>query len=194
MHIDALQSEIEAAAAEKEASADAAEDAKDTDPNATAAKAENRKKAQRASAAHARFRSSHGDAISSLNVLCAYEAAAAVGEAEDFCAQNFLHARHLREMSQLRQQLGRILLQLHQQQQKQQGHSEGFAHLPSLRGDSSSVAQGSASQLLQCLMSAVDAVGSDKFDQPLQPPSSKVLEVLRRALAAGWCDQVSYVG
>jgi hypothetical protein len=210
MHIDALGSEMESAAAAKEAeqAGKGAEDdpaaaaaAAEAAAAAAAAKVESKKRAQAASQAHFRFRSSHGDAISSLNVLCAYEAAAAAGDAEEFCAANFLHARHLREMSQLRQQLGRTLLQL-SQQQGAAGAQKGLslAHLPGLQqqeqqggsssSSSSSGDQGSALQLLQLLMDAVEQVGPDKLMQPLPEPSARTLEVLRRALAAGWCDQV----
>jgi ATP-dependent RNA helicase DHX37/DHR1 len=207
MHIDALGSEMESAAAAKEAeqagrSADddpaAAAAAAQAAAVAAAAKAENKQRAQAASSAHFRFRSSHGDAISSLNVLCAYEAAAAAGEAEEFCAVNFLHARHLREMSQLRQQLCRTLLQLKQQQQQQQSKGLSVAHLPGLqqqdrRGvSSSSSSSDQALQLLQLLMSAVGQLGPEKLSQPLPEPSARTLEVLRRALAAGWCDQVRF--
>jgi hypothetical protein len=210
MHIDALGSEMESAAAAKEAeqAGRGAEDnpaaaaaAAEAAAAAAAAKTENKQRAQAASHAHFRFRSSHGDAISSLNVLCAYEAAAAAGEAEEFCSVNFLHARHLREMSQLRQQLGRTLLQLQQQQQQQQQSKGGLslAHLPGLQqqdrpgGSSSSSGggeQASALQLLQLMMSAVGQLGPEKLSQPLPEPSARTLEVLRRALAAGWCDQV----
>jgi hypothetical protein len=204
MHIDALGSEMESAAAAKEAeqAGRGAEDdpaaaaaAAEAAAAAAAAKAENKQRAQAASSAHFRFRSSHGDAISSLNVLCAYEAAAAAGEAEEFCAVNFLHAQHLREMSQLRQQLGRTLLQL--QQQQQQGKGLSVAHLPGLQqqdrpggSSSSSNQQASALQLLQLMMSAVGQLGPERLSQPLPEPSARTLEVLRRALAAGWCDQV----
>jgi hypothetical protein len=137
-------------------------------------------------------------------VLCAYEAAAAAGEAEEFCAANFLHARHLREMSQLRQQLGRTLLQLQQQQGKASGQQGlSLAHFPGIQqqdqqqqGGSSSSSSGeqtSALQLLQLLMAAVEQVGAEKLTQPLPEPSARTLEVLRRALAAGWCDQVGRV-
>jgi ATP-dependent RNA helicase DHX37/DHR1 len=192
MHIDALQTQTEAAAADAEAAqspaaaaaaAAAAQADKEQQQQSAEAKADNKKKMQRASAAHHRFRSPHGDSISALNVLSAYEAAAASpGGVEAFCADNFLHARHLREMSQLRQQLGRTLLQLQQQQQ-------GAAHLPAAAAAIGS-SQG-AQQLLQQLMGAVQQVGQEQLVQPLPQPPPAVLDVLRRALAAGWCDQVS---
>lgn len=194
MHIDALNAETEAAAAEAEAAAG------DTDATADAltpqqqkqtaeAKAANRKRMSAAAAAHARFRSPHGDATSALNALSAYEAAAAGGNVEDFCAENFLHARHLREMSQLRQQLGRTLLQL------QQGlGSQGLGQLPHLPTVGGAVSGGGAAaeaqQLMQQLLSGLQGNAGQQLMQPLPPPPAAVLEVLRRALAAGWCDQV----
>jgi hypothetical protein len=61
-----------------------------------------RRKQQAASAAHAKFRGDgDGDALAVLRVLCAYEAAGQQQQSA-FCAQNHLHARQLREMSQLR--------------------------------------------------------------------------------------------
>jgi len=185
MHVDALNAETEAAAADADAAGqDPAEaDVQHTQQTAEA-KAANKKKMQAAGAAHASFRSPHGDAISALNALSAYEAAAAAGGVEDFCAANFMHARHLREMSQLRQQLGRTLLQL------QQGLEQGqLAHLPGVSGGSGGAAA-EAQQLMQQLLSGLQEAGGQQLMQPLQPPSAAVLEVLRRALAAGWCDQV----
>jgi ATP-dependent RNA helicase DHX37/DHR1 len=192
MHIDALNAETEAAAAESESAAAAADDEatpqKQQQKQQTAeAKAANRKKMSAAARAHGRFRSPHGDAISALNALSAYEAAAAEGSVEDFCAENFLHARHLREMSQLRQQLGRTLQQL--QQGLGQGQGQLQPHLPAVAGGGGVAAE--AQQLMQQLLSGLQGDAGDQLVQPLPAPSPAVLEVLRRALAAGWCDQVS---
>lgn len=224
MHIDALNAETDAAAADADASKPQAaagegeddEDGEDggqqkVDPKqqqrTAEAKAANRRKMQAASAAHARFRSPHGDAISALNALCAYEAAAAAaaaagggrgrgggeGGVEEFCAANFLHARHLREMSQLRQQLGRTLLQLQQGLSSQQGQGQGLSgpqQLPALSAGGGGAAA-EAQQLMQRLLAGLSGdAGQQQLSQPLSPPSAAVLEVLRRALAAGWCDQV----
>lgn len=195
MHIDALNAETEAAAADAEAAgaadpatAAAAEEPSPQQQQQTAeAKAANKRKMSAAAAAHSRFRSPHGDALSSLNALSAYEAAAADGSVEDFCAENFLHARHLREMSQLRQQLGRTLLQL-QQGLGRQGLQ--LPHLPAAVAGGGGVAA-EAQQLMQRLLSGLQGeAGQQQLVQPLPPPPAAVLEVLRRALAAGWCDQV----
>lgn len=192
MHIEALNAETEAAAADaeavgdKEGAEDAGEQHQQQKQQTAEAKAANRKKMAAAAAAHARFRSTHGDAISALNALSAYEAAAAQGSVEDFCAANFLHARHLREMSQLRQQLGRTLQQL-QQGLGQQGQQA--AHLPVLSSSGGVAAE--AQQLMQQLLAGLEGDGGQQLMQPLPPPPAAVLEVLRRALAAGWCDQVS---
>jgi ATP-dependent RNA helicase DHX37/DHR1 len=197
MHIDALNAETEAAAAAAEsesAAADAAADDDEATPRkqqqkqqTAEAKAANRKKMSAAARAHARFRSPHGDAISALNALSAYEAAAAEGSVEDFCAENFLHARHLREMSQLRQQLGRTLQQL--QQGLGQGQGQLQPHLPAIGGSGGVAAE--AQQLMQQLLSGLQGDAGEQLMQPLPAPSPAVLDVLRRALAAGWCDQVS---
>jgi ATP-dependent RNA helicase DHX37/DHR1 len=189
MHIDALNAETEAAAADAEAAGDkaGAEDGvqQQQKQQTAEAKAANRKRMAAAGAAHAKFRSPYGDAISALNALSAYEAAAAQGSVEDFCEANFLHARHLREMSQLRQQLGRTLQQL-QQGLGQQGQQA--AHLPVLNSGGGVAAE--AQQLMQQLLAGLEGDGGQQLLQPLPAPPAAVLEVLRRALAAGWCDQV----
>ncbi|GBF90232.1 ATP-dependent RNA helicase [Raphidocelis subcapitata] len=130
-----------------------------------------------AAAAHARFRSEDGDALSVLRALCAYEAACADGAGrrggplaagEVFCRQSFLHARHLKEMSALRRQLMRTL-------QQQQQH----------RRTSDPAAAALQAQLAAAVAAAGDAPG------PLPPPPAEVEGALRRALAAGWCDQIA---
>jgi ATP-dependent RNA helicase DHX37/DHR1 len=194
MHIDALNAETEAAAADTELAAGQAEGLDDAlqqqqqqqqQQQTAEAKAANRKKMSSAAAAHARFRSPHGDAISALNALSAYEAAAADGNMEAFCAANYLHARHLREMVQLRQQLGRTLLQL------QQGLSQGLAQTsPALSGGGSAAAE--AQQLMQQLLAGLQGDAGQQLMQPLPPVPTGVLDVLQRALAAGWCDQVQF--
>jgi ATP-dependent RNA helicase DHX37/DHR1 len=230
LHLDGLSSDLEAGAAAAAAAAAAEQQGDDgaaggagtsasKDSSSSTAKMTSKKKAAKAAAAaHARFRSSHGDALSSLNVLCAYEVAVAAGQAEQFCAENVLHVRHLREMSQLRQQLGHMLLQLHkqhmrQQHQQQQQQQQQEEELPLKTASSSSVAAaaegatylppggvltGSGSsealELLQLLMRAVDYVGARQLVAPLADPSSEVLDVLRRAVAAGWSDQVGAAG
>eukprot|EP00798_Chlamydomonas_sp_ICE-L_P031098 gene31096-6227_t len=71
-----------------------------------AARQEVNKKAQHATAAHARFKSADSDALAALNALCAFEAA---GETDEFCKDNFMHARNLREAADLHRQLVRTL-------------------------------------------------------------------------------------
>jgi ATP-dependent RNA helicase DHX37/DHR1 len=168
----------------------------DTDAN-DAARAERRA----AAAAHASMRSPHGDALSALNALCLYEAAAADGRADQMCSASYLHGRQLREMSQLRQQLGRSLLQLRAQATAlAAGHdsSLGPAHLPGLAGSgssssSSSGSWASATSLLLALLEPLDdAAGQALMTEPLPLPPASVVTVLRRAIAAGWCDQVRW--
>lgn len=106
-----------------------------------------------------KFHSSHGDAITALNVVCAYHQAASP---EAFCRQHHLHARNLREMSALFAQLARAVLQHppHQQQ--------------GLKG----------SRAMGAAFSASDAEG-------LPAPTPFIVQELRKALAAGWADQVA---
>lgn len=85
----------------------------------------------------------------------------AAGEDEAFCRRNFLHFRNLREAAALHKQLAR---QLEAQGARQRGSS---AAAPAL-----ALATGSAAG-------------------PLPPPAPAVMEQLRRALAAGWADQVA---
>jgi ATP-dependent RNA helicase DHX37/DHR1 len=54
-------------------------------------------------------RSDDSDALSTLAALVAFEAA---GASDAFCRDAFLHARHLREMADLRKQLARTLRQV----------------------------------------------------------------------------------
>jgi len=207
MHLDALSSHLEAdtaAAAAAAADGGAGEPADGAGLHAqnkdssTTTPASKKKAAQAAAAAHATFRSVHGDALSSLNVLCAYEQAAAAGQAEEFCAQNVLHVRHLREMSQLRQQLGRMLLQLHRQTMQREelplttaAAAAAVAGAADMQGGVlGSSGSSEALELLKLLMGAVDQGGAEQLVEPLPPPSTVVLDVLRRAVATGWCDQV----
>ncbi|KAA6424230.1 MAG: ATP-dependent RNA helicase kurz [Trebouxia sp. A1-2] len=106
-----------------------------------------------------KFHSNHGDAITALNVVCAYRQSASP---EAFCRQHHLHARNLREMSALFAQLARALLQHppHQQQ--------------GLKG----------SRPMGAAFSASDAEG-------LPAPSPFIVQELRKAVSAGWADQVA---
>ena len=78
------------------------------------------------------------------------------------CRQNYLHARNLKEMAALHAQLNRAALQRPPHQQ------EG------LKGSTHSS---------KAALQEGDAKG-------LPPPSTFVVQELRKALAAGWADQV----
>lgn len=87
----------------------------------------------------------------------------AAGEDEAFCRRAFLHFRNLREASALHKQLARQLEA--QQARATVSSASGDAAAPSLSG----------------------AGGGGV----LPPPPPAVCEALRRALAAGWADQVA---
>lgn len=95
-----------------------------------------------------------------MKALCAYEAS---GQSDAFCKSNFLHARNLREMSELQRQLKRLLR----------------------------LQQTSAALRNPLVAELHGIVTRDRLDDVLPPPSSAVQSVLRRAMAAGWADQVS---
>jgi ATP-dependent RNA helicase DHX37/DHR1 len=107
---------------------------------------------------------------SALRALCAFEAA---GEDESFCRSNFLHFRNLKEASALHKQLARMLQAQQQQRQQQQQQPPAPGAAPE------AAPPGLALQ------------GLDASSGGLPPPPPLVLEALRRALAAGWADQVS---
>ncbi|KAK9844506.1 hypothetical protein WJX74_003358 [Apatococcus lobatus] len=125
-----------------------------------------RARRRKAYAAHAAFTSTAGDAMSALRVLCVYEAA---GCSEQFCRDNFLHARNLREMGAARRQLARIL----------------SLNLASAAGRKSIAGQRSSA------VAAHDALKQAVGGTVTKDPSKSVLECLRRAIAAGWADQVA---
>lgn len=106
---------------------------------------------------------------SALRALCAFEAA---GEDEAFCRRHFLHFRNLREAAALHKQLARTLeaQQARQARQAQQAAS----------------GEGGPSPAPPALAAAGLAGGA-----ALPPPPPGVLEALRKALAAGWADQVA---
>eukprot|EP00891_Asterochloris_glomerata_P009844 jgi/Astpho2/9844/gw1.00149.216.1_t len=112
---------------------------------------------QSARGRQARLRSSHGDALSALNALCAFEAA---GRTQDFCRQHYLHLRNLQEASALRRQLALAVLR----QRAATGAPEETAQRQRELGE---------------LM------------QPLPSPRALIAQQLRKALAAGWADQVA---
>lgn len=103
---------------------------------------------------------------SALRALCAFEA---TGEDEAFCRRNFLHFRNLREAAALHKQLARTLESQRARQARQAASSDGSAAAapPSL------------------------AVAGLAGGAALPPPPPGVLEALRKALAAGWADQVA---
>lgn len=84
------------------------------------------------------------------------------------CRDNFLHARNLREMGAARRQLARIL----------------SLNLASAAGRKSIAGQRSSAMLGQ------DALKQAASGSVSKDPSKSVLECLRRAVAAGWADQV----
>ena len=113
---------------------------------------------------------------------------------------NFLHGRNLREMADLHRQLARSLATVQLKQLR-----ATLRQKPPHKGEQQPQGGGGCSdnpsELASALVAAAAAAGgkdgggsgeallSAVSDRPL--PSSRVLGCLRRALAAGWADQVS---
>lgn len=129
---------------------------------AEVAKQEAAKQKQRLRVAHGKLRHPGGDALSSLNALCAFIAAGAAGEA--FCRESFLAHRPLKEALALAHQLHRILTA--------QPDSKHLLRPPDRRKPGKH-AQLSPQQL------------------PDEPPQPSVARRLQRALTAGWADQIA---
>ncbi|KAL4857499.1 ATP-dependent RNA helicase DEAH13 [Chlorella vulgaris] len=183
IHVDSVSAAAGEQADDEDEKEEGEEEGEEQDEAAGLERAAKRaeRKAERAAAkrkqaaarqAHAQFRAADGDALSALRALCAFEAA---GEDESFCRSNFLHFRNLKEASALHKQLARMLqaqqAQRQQQQQQQQPPAPGAAPEAARPG--------------------LALQGLDASSGGLPPPPPLVLEALRRALAAGWADQVS---
>ncbi|GLC69391.1 hypothetical protein PLESTF_000824800 [Pleodorina starrii] len=157
---------------------------------AAAAREAARRRRKHAAAMQARFRHSRSDALSALAALVAFEAS---GESEDFAAAHFLHARNLREAADLHRQLLRVLAM------QQVGASPLAAAAPAAAAAATLVEElaAAAKELAASLalpgavppppLAAAAGAGTDVSS--LLP--ERVAVVLRRALAAGWADQVA---
>lgn len=164
-----------------------------------------RRRRQHAAAMQAKFRDPHSDALSALAALVAYEAS---GESEAFAAQHFLHARNLREAADLHRQLLRALslqqVGASQQQQQKQGRAAGGGDGSGSRVEgeggelAADLAAAAARELSGSMLAAVTsaaaaaaAVGGKGAAAGGHLVPERVAKVLRRAMAAGWADQVA---
>ncbi|EFJ47234.1 hypothetical protein VOLCADRAFT_120994 [Volvox carteri f. nagariensis] len=161
---------------------------------AAAAREAARRRRQHAAAMQARFRHAQSDALSAVAALVAFEAS---GESEDFASAHFLHARNLREAADLHRQLLRVLAM------QQVGATPLTATAaPSAAGGStlSEELAAAAKELAAALAlpGAAAAHGGGGGGSPAAAGGSVaavlpegIAAVLRRALAAGWADQVA---
>lgn len=120
-----------------------------------------RREREAAREAHARLKIADSDALSALSALCAFEATGL--EAEAFCRAHRLHNRNLREAAALRRQLCHIV----------QAQMKG--------------ARATTGEVKNNPLTNTDAF----IDPPPSPLPHGALQALRRALAAGWADQVA---
>ncbi|KAG2499784.1 hypothetical protein HYH03_002081 [Edaphochlamys debaryana] len=165
---------------------------------AKAARAAARRRREAAVSMQARFRHSQSDSLSALAALVAFEAS---GESEEFASAHFLHGRNLREAADLHRQLLRVLAMQQAASTAAEADGDGGgggALAAELAEAARALAEGMA--LPTEAAAAAAAAGGRRRKQPggaagpltvatLLP--EKVATVLRRALAAGWADQVA---
>lgn len=97
---------------------------------------------------------------------------------------NFMHARNLREMVELHKQLNTVIMR-HPQNELQRQRQERSSGSSS-NGASPPPDGGLANQLAAVALS----LGEGLMAASHRPPSAAVQQCLRRAMAAGWADQV----
>jgi len=111
---------------------------------------------------HVRFHHPHSDALSAAQAVLAYDQCKGVKAKEEFCAKNRLHEKTMREMSDLRRQLQRMIVSL--------ANAQKIPGLP----------QG-----------AIEALDDDFAATTALPPGGEVEIALRQALCAGWADRIA---
>ena len=111
---------------------------------------------------HVRFHHPHSDALSAAQAVLAYDQRKGVKAKEEFCATNRLHEKTMREMSDLRRQLQRMIVSL--------ANAQKIPGLP--RG-------------------AIEALDDCFASTTALPPGGEVEIALRQALCAGWADRIA---
>ncbi|GAQ88491.1 DEAH-box RNA helicase [Klebsormidium nitens] len=146
-----------------------------------------RKRRAAARAAHAKFTVPGSEALSAAAALVAYEefvqaAGERVGQigpsaGEQFCFENHLHARTMKEMAQLREQLTRLV-----------GANLAREEVESVPGVGPDTAEKSPVLTRQ----AREKRSVERLETALREPLGKGDEAkLRRAICAGWADRVA---
>lgn len=118
---------------------------------------------------HVRFHHPASDALSAAQALLAYDACNGSRAAESFCSTNKLHEKTMREMSDLRRQLKRLVL--------------GLA-----RDSSTRLLQGSRPMFPDDVLCELEA---DADAPKTLPPGGDIERTLRQALCAGWADRIA---
>ncbi|GIL53593.1 hypothetical protein Vafri_9207 [Volvox africanus] len=147
---------------------------------AAAAREAARRRRQHAAAMQAQFRCGRSDALSALAALVAFESS---GESEDFAAAHFLHSKNLREAADLHRQLLRVLAM-----QQVGAVAAAAAAGGALAEELAAAAKDLAASL--ALPGALPTTAAAAAGGAALVPE-RVALVLRRALAAGWADQVA---
>ena len=114
---------------------------------------------------HVKFHHPASDALSAAQALLAYDRCKGAKAAEVFCSSNKLHAKTMREMSDLRRQLKRLIVSLASSSSKLSGVIFSENVLRELEAD-------------------VEAAKT-------LPPGGDIERALRKALCAGWADRIA---
>ncbi|KXZ53733.1 hypothetical protein GPECTOR_6g650 [Gonium pectorale] len=184
---------------------------------AAAAREAARRRRAHAAAMQGRFRHEASDALSALAALLAFEAS---GESEEFASRHFLHARNLREAADLHRQLLRVLA-LQQAgaalgpaataggaaaaaggtlaEELAAAAREIVAAMAVPTATAAEAAVGGAGRGAAAAAAAATTAAEAALSGPAASAAAgvaallpeRVAAVLRRALAAGWADQVA---
>ena len=135
-----------------------------------------------------RFHHPNSDALSSARALVAYDAVRDPRAAETFCSEHRLHSRTMREMSDLRRQLLRIL-----------ANPPPSVVASSAAGGGSALLTPAAVAAVAAAIAATSGGGSKpKGSKAPKDPAEGALEAgnpgetaLRRSLLVGWADRVA---
>jgi len=111
---------------------------------------------------HVRFHHPNSDALSAVQAVLEYDQCRGVKAKEEFCSNNRLHEKTMREMSDLRRQLQRMIVSL--------ANAQKIPGLPK-----------GAIESLEVDFSATTAL----------PPGGSVEIALRQALCSGWADRIA---
>ena len=119
---------------------------------------------------HVKFHHPASDALSAAQALLAYDSCNGPKATESFCSTNRLHEKTMREMSDLRRQLKRLIVNL-------------------ARDASTKLSTGDTRPMFT--EGVLQELEFDAAAPKMLPPGGDVERALRQALCAGWADRIA---